>query len=135
MPQTPERRKEYLRENKERIDAKGREWRSKNREHLRSYMHQWHLKNREKRRKQDRLRRLGITAEQFERKLSEQGGVCGLCFLPFSDKLTEAPRADHDHATGEFRGVLHRHCNLGLGIFNDDIGLFEKAIAYLRKRG
>jgi hypothetical protein len=35
--------------------------------------------------------------------------------------------------TGEFRGVLHRHCNLGLGTFRDNIELLEYAVTYLRK--
>jgi hypothetical protein len=67
----------------------------------------------------DRLRRLGITPEQFAAKLESQDGVCGLCGLPFLPN-EPTPRADHDHVTGEFRGVLHRHCNLGLGTFNDN---------------
>lgn len=77
----------------------------------------------------DRVRRIGITQEQVDAKLVEQGNVCGLCELPFIEG--EAPRADHSHATGEFRGMLHRHCNLGLGTFNDDPILLAKAARYL----
>lgn len=77
----------------------------------------------------DRVRRLGITQEQVDAKLAKQGNVCGLCGLPFIEG--EAPRADHSHVTGEFRGMLHRHCNLGLGTFNDDPILLAKAARYL----
>ena len=38
---------------------------------------------------------------------------------------------DHDHLTLSFRGWLCNECNTGLGKFNDDIQLLQKAITYL----
>jgi hypothetical protein len=40
---------------------------------------------------------------------------------------------DHDHASGEIRGVLCGQCNSGLGWFKDNIEVMEKAAAYLEQ--
>lgn len=45
--------------------------------------------------------------------LAAQGGVCALCGLPV--RPGDPAVGDHDHATGQMRGVLHRSCNSLLG--------------------
>lgn len=42
------------------------------------------------------------------RILAEQGGVCPLCRQTIPDGMA---CLDHDHTTGEIRGVLCRNCN------------------------
>ena len=133
MAQTPQRRKAYLAEAKDRHAPVAKKWREANREHLRNYMREYHKKNRDRQRDKDRLRRVGVTPEQFAAKLIEQNNLCGLCHKPFIKTPREAPRADHDHKTGEFRGVLHNNCNFGIGVLDDDIELLQLAIDYLAK--
>ena len=41
---------------------------------------------------------------------------------------------DHCHDTDAFRGWLCHKCNRGLGAFNDNVGMLERAIEYLRSR-
>lgn len=63
-------------------------------------------------------KRYGITPEQYDQMLSEQQGVCAICnSTPESDRNRELQRlaVDHDHDTGEVRGLLCARCNLSLG--------------------
>jgi hypothetical protein len=74
-----------------------------------------------------RKTRYGITQEQMEAVLLEQGGLCALCHKrPPVD-------VDHDHETGDFRGLLCRACNLGIGMFGDDPAKLRAAIDYLER--
>lgn len=54
---------------------------------------------------------------------------CGICGGP--PKEGERYHFDHDHVTGEFRGMLCNWCNHGLGNFRDDVDRMERAILYL----
>lgn len=56
----------------------------------------------------------------------KQKGRCKIC----REKLTQY-HVDHDHETGEFRGLLCGNCNVGLGCFKDNIESLKRAIVYL----
>jgi len=42
---------------------------------------------------------------------------------------------DHNHTTGEFRGVLCNGCNRALGLFKDNEEVVKTALEYLRENG
>ena len=48
--------------------------------------------------------------EKYIRKLfyDAQNGICPICDKPLTGKIS----LDHDHATGEPRGLLHQQCNM-----------------------
>lgn len=74
----------------------------------------------------------GITEEEFQNMLTAQGGVCYIC-------KTDTPKGrtkfhiDHNHETGEIRGILCHNCNIGLGHFKDDPDLLYAGIKYLMR--
>lgn len=74
----------------------------------------------------------GITAEEYKLLYEAQGGRCAIC-----QRATGAARrlaVDHNHKTGEVRGLLCKPCNrYGLGMFaRDNPEVFDRAAEYLR---
>lgn len=73
-------------------------------------------------------RRYGLTEEEVAALHDGQGGFCLICLH------RHAGHVDHDHASGEIRGVLCFRCNAALGQFKDDPGILRSAVDYLEGR-
>lgn len=81
-----------------------------------------------------RLRSMyGITPEQYEQMLSQQGNKCAICKKPFSS--TRDTHIDHNHLTNYVRGLLCSNCNLGIGNFQDSEELLNEASRYIARTG
>lgn len=80
-------------------------------------------------------KKYGITKEEFERRVTQQHGLCPIGPHPFGPRGTapEAPVMDHNHATGHLRGVLCRKHNSALGYFDDSILALQQMIDYLKQ--
>jgi epoxyqueuosine reductase QueG len=82
--------------------------------------------------RRNNLRRMfGISIEEYDEKLANQGGGCQICGLACVSGKRLA--VDHDHKTGKIRDLLCNNCNGGLGKFQDNPELLIKAADYLRK--
>lgn len=84
-------------------------------------------------------RSYGMTPEKYNQMLAEQGGVCAICGQdePAANGRTGKKfllSVDHDHATGEVRGLLCNRCNRAIGLMSDSTDLLKKAIYYLQER-
>lgn len=77
--------------------------------------------------------RHGITKNQYELMLEAQNGVCAICCKP--PKPTQSLVVDHNHETGDVRGLLCRNCNRGIGLLGDSIITLENSLNYLKTRG
>ncbi len=79
----------------------------------------------------------GISIEDYDRMLAEQGGGCAICKRTDNTSKLGKPNPfaiDHCHKSKTVvRGLLCHRCNMGLGYFGDDIQLLEAALVYLRK--
>jgi hypothetical protein len=73
-------------------------------------------------------RRHGLTKEQFL-ALGQRCHICG----SIAERDRRNNHIDHDHETGEVRGLLCSGCNTGLGLFKEDKDLLMKAIEYLEE--
>ena len=87
-----------------------KEHREKNPEKYQAYRRKW---------------RYGIPLDAYDILLKEQEGLCAIC------KERKKLVLDHDHSTGEIRGLLCANCNLGIGNMKDSILILTSAIEYL----
>ena len=67
----------------------------------------------------------GIDKTQHAAMLRRQDGRCAICDTAVATDI------DHDHTTGDVRGLLCGQHNTGLGLFGDDPDLLRRAAAYL----
>jgi hypothetical protein len=110
---------------KEKQNAKEREWRRKN---PRSY---------ERRRAEWLKYKYNLTPEQYKEILDKQNGVCAICYKEC--KTTKGLAIDHDHtccplnkSCGKcIRGLLCTNCNGAIGMLQEDISILNRAIEYL----
>lgn len=74
----------------------------------------------------------GVTKEEFESKLETQGGGCAICGSPTPrGRIGGRFHQDHNHLTGQARGVLCAPCNLGIGHLQENPELLRLAALYL----
>ena len=83
-------------------------------------------------------KRYGITPEQYAEQLAAQHGVCAICKQP--ETTVQRGRVlqlavDHDHVTGQVRGLLCMQCNQTLGKVGDSVERLKAMIFYLESGG
>lgn len=78
------------------------------------------------------LRRHKITKEDYDQMFDKQNGQCLICKIDFHTAGLKNTHIDHCHRTQHIRGLLCNKCNQGLGLFNDQPDLLDKAADYLR---
>lgn len=59
--------------------------------------------------------------------LAGQDGRCAIC------RTAEAVHVDHDHTTGQVRGMLCFPCNAALGQLGDRPEVLRRALSYLSR--
>lgn len=94
-------------------------WREANPERVRDY-----------RRSNGLMANYGITPQDYDHMAAVQGHACAICRQVLARRLS----VDHCHTTGRIRGLLCHKCNQGLGYFQDDPGLLDRAKEYLGGR-
>jgi hypothetical protein len=115
-----------------------RAWRQNNPGRARELSKAWQEKNRERHlatRRAARLRKLyKVTPEFYALMVQAQGGRCLICGkIPEATAHTPGLHVDHNHETGEVRGLLCNNCNRALGWFQDSIPVLKAAIVYLER--
>lgn len=76
-------------------------------------------------------RTYGLTPEEYAELLAFQGGCCAVCRRVLNGSGGKMPPVDHDHVTGENRGILCTNCNRWVVTLGQE-GL-RRAQQYLRQ--
>ena len=77
-------------------------------------------------------RHYGIDQARYEQMLAAQGGKCAIC--PATEPGGNGRwHVDHDHDTGEVRGLLCYRCNVGIGHLRHSPAIMLSAVKYVTK--
>lgn len=78
----------------------------------------------------------GISAADYDAKLATQSGVCAICGRPetkHNQSGLMSLAVDHNHTTGQIRGLLCYRCNTTLGGLDEDTAIMRAMIDYLHR--
>jgi hypothetical protein len=101
-------------------------YREKHADKVRARMAANYRRNATARKEYSRTRKYGLSPIQFSLLRVGQQNQCAIC-----EKQMDSPHVDHNHQTGEIRGLLCSFCNCGLGYFRDNPQSLRRAIDYL----
>ncbi len=74
-----------------------------------------------------------LTPEMLSDLHASQNYCCAICDVHMDGAVGQQFHIDHDHDTGQVRGLLCQVCNLGLGKLGDTLEGLMKAVRYLEK--
>lgn len=98
------------------------------------YQRAWYRANRERLVRlnvaNQRRRKYGLEPEEYDAMVAARVGRCDIC----GEQPDGALCVDHDHGTGQVRGLLCQDCNKGLGCFRDNPVFIERANDYLQEK-
>lgn len=128
--------------NRDAVRAYQTHWIKENAEHVREYAKEFSKEYRARpevkqftRAKQ--LSNYGLTMAAFVAMWESQSGKCAVCSIEMlpTGRYKDSVCVDHNHVTGDVRGLLCQGCNHGIGNLKDSPEVLEQAAAYLRSRG
>lgn len=100
---------------------RGEKWRKENPRKVKAIDRKKYLKD-----------EFNMTSAEYDNLLSSQNYCCKICGV-HKDNVKNHLSVDHCHKTGKIRGLLCIKCNSGIGFFNEDKGIINKAIKYLEE--
>jgi len=76
-----------------------------------------------------------MTLDDYDRMLQEQNGSCAICFVKAEQQFHKVLVVDHNHLTGQIRGLLCNPCNTAIGLLKERQEIIENALKYLYEKG
>jgi len=143
--------KKYYEENRQSLLQKNAQWREANKERVSQLSKKYYTENKDSLLDYQRkyrehpvnnhrsfLQRLdkewGLSESKYVEMFSAQKGECPICESPLISD-TKRPVVDHNHTTGDIRGILCDGCNRAIGLLGDSEVSLQNALNYLKERG
>jgi hypothetical protein len=76
------------------------------------------------------ISKYGKTLDEYNAMWFSQNGCCGGCGK-HATEFSKALGVDHDHITGQIRGLLCDNCNRALGHVYDNPEILQRLMVYL----
>ena len=116
-------------------NAANRVWRAGNRKSQSFYFKGYRRNCKSKYFSAKYRRKYGISYEQYEVMFRDQGGVCRVCGKPDTHTTKSGIQrrlaVDHNHNTGEVRGLLCQRCNQALGLLRENPVAIKSLLEYI----
>lgn len=77
-------------------------------------------------------RKYNLEASDYDKMLHKQGECCAICGIKSSD-YGKKFSIDHCHKTMKVRALLCNNCNVGIGLFKENLDTLVSAISYLMR--
>lgn len=131
--------KEHASKNRAAVKQYQKAWRDANREKTRQYARATYSKMSKEQiakkaaynKKRFLERKYGMTQADWDRQLSEQGGICAICRIPGRLGKHGKLAVDHCHETGKVRGLLCTSCNVSIGILGETRANIARVLDYV----
>ena len=75
----------------------------------------------------------GIDYEEYRKIIKLQNNKCKICGCELESERKSF--IDHNHETGEIRGVLCPSCNTAIGLLQDNTNILAQAMLYVETNG
>ena len=109
----------------------GKKWLEENGDKNIVYCRRYYKENKQKWREREYKKKYNMTLQEFDALLLSQNNKCPICDTAL--KSTRQMHVDHHHESGMRRQILCSKCNTALGLLNENVVNFEKAIQYINK--
>lgn len=123
--------KERYKRNIKTISARMSDYRAKNRLSIRSKYRAYYQNNKGKCRDSRLRRTYGIDQSKYDELNKIQGNSCAICNKPPPFSKMGVLHIDHDHKTGEIRGLLCPRCNMILSLVENSPEILAATARYL----
>lgn len=120
-----EKSKLYRKANPERVKTSVKQWRNEHPEDQKAWL------------RKARLKRFGLSEEDYLKLLTDQNGKCAVCKEAETEVYSEGKikmlAVDHCHKTNRIRGLLCSACNKAEGLLKSDVQRVLSLAEYLRE--